>query len=106
MAPLESIDRNHDGPPPSLDPLFRLIRADLDRVNQLIVARMHSPVALIPQLAGLIVAAGGKRLRPMLTLASARLCGYRGDRHECGSDGRGSLERVGTGRRALRVRTF
>src|SRR4051812_36582892 len=38
---------------------------------------MHSPVALIPQLAGHIVAAGGKRLRPMLTLAAARMCGYR-----------------------------
>ncbi|MPZ12470.1 MAG: polyprenyl synthetase family protein [Kiloniellaceae bacterium] len=42
---------------------------------------MHSPVALIPQLASHIVAAGGKRLRPMLTLASARLCGYQGERH-------------------------
>jgi octaprenyl-diphosphate synthase len=51
------------------------------RVNELIVQRMHSPVSLIPQLAGHIVAAGGKRLRPMLTLAAARLCGYSGDRH-------------------------
>jgi octaprenyl-diphosphate synthase len=42
---------------------------------------MHSPVALIPQLAGHIVSAGGKRLRPMLTLASSILCGYRGERH-------------------------
>src|SRR3546814_12174830 len=42
---------------------------------------MHSPVGLIPQLAGHIVAAGGKRLRPMLTLAAARLCGYRGEHH-------------------------
>ncbi|MCC7275373.1 MAG: polyprenyl synthetase family protein [Alphaproteobacteria bacterium] len=42
---------------------------------------MQSPVALIPQLAGHIVAAGGKRLRPMLTLAAAQLCGYRGERH-------------------------
>ena len=66
---------------PSLDPLFRLLAADLDRVNRLIVERMHSPVALIPQLAGHIVAAGGKRLRPMLTLGCARLCGYRGERH-------------------------
>ena len=64
---------------PSLDPLFRLLAADLDRVNALIVERMHSPVALIPQLAGHIVAAGGKRLRPMLTLGCARLCGYRGE---------------------------
>ncbi len=81
MAPLPSADRDLDAPKPSLDPLFRLLAADLARVNELIVARMHSPVALIPQLAGHIVSAGGKRLRPMLTLASARLCGYRGDRH-------------------------
>jgi octaprenyl-diphosphate synthase len=81
MAPVTSSDHSIESPQPSLDPLFRLLGADLDRVNALIVARMHSPVALIPQLAGHIVAAGGKRLRPMLTLASARLCGYRGDRH-------------------------
>ncbi len=82
MAPLTSIDRSLESPPPpSLDPLFRLLSADLDRVNSLIVARMHSPVALIPQLASHIVAAGGKRLRPMLTLASAHLCGYQGNRH-------------------------
>ena len=68
-------------PKPSLDPLLRLLKTDLDRVNRLIVERMQSPVALIPQLAGHIVAGGGKRLRPMLTLGSARLCGYRGDRH-------------------------
>jgi octaprenyl-diphosphate synthase len=42
---------------------------------------MDSPVALIPQLAAHLVAAGGKRLRPLLTLASARLCGYEGTRH-------------------------
>ena len=81
MAPVTRIDSNLESPPPSLDPLFRLLGADLQRVNQLIIERMHSPVALIPQLAGHIVAAGGKRLRPMLTLASARLCGYRGERH-------------------------
>src|SRR5690242_2507422 len=66
---------------PSLDPLTELVRHDLGAVNALILDRMQSPVALIPQLAGHIVAAGGKRLRPMLTLAAARLCGYRGDRH-------------------------
>ena len=68
-------------PKPTLDPLSRLLKTDLDRVNRVIVDRMQSPVALIPQLAGHIVASGGKRLRPMLTLGAARLCGYRGDRH-------------------------
>jgi octaprenyl-diphosphate synthase len=63
---------------PSLDELHDLIADDLKLVNDEIVARMHSPVALIPQLAAHIVAAGGKRLRPMLTLASSQLCGYEG----------------------------
>ncbi len=66
---------------PSLDPLSRLVADDLTAVNALILERMQSPVALIPQLAGHVIAAGGKRLRPMLTLAAARLCGYRGARH-------------------------
>ena len=65
---------------PSLEPLSRLLKSDLDRVNRLILDKMQSPVALIPQLAGHIIAAGGKRLRPMLTLGCARLCGYRGSR--------------------------
>ena len=66
---------------PSLDPLMRLVRTDLDRVNSTILEHMQSPVHLIPQLAGHLIAAGGKRLRPMLTLGAAALCGYSGDRH-------------------------
>jgi len=65
----------------ALSVLVDLVREDLEQCNRLIVERMQSPVALIPQLAAHIVAAGGKRLRPLLTLAAARLCGYRGDRH-------------------------
>ena len=79
--PLPSVERVSERPLPSLEPLFRLMAADLERVNALIVERMHSPIALIPQLAGHIVSAGGKRLRPMLTLGCSRLCGYRGERH-------------------------
>ena len=66
---------------PDMSALSALVDSDLKRVNALILDRMQSPVALIPQLAGHIIAAGGKRLRPMLTLASARLVGYRGERH-------------------------
>jgi octaprenyl-diphosphate synthase len=65
----------------ALTALMALVRADIEACNRLIVQRMQSPVALIPQLAAHLVAAGGKRLRPLLTLAAARLCGYRGDRH-------------------------
>jgi len=67
---------------PSLDTLHRLVANDLAAVNTLIIEHMHSPVALIPQLAGHIIAAGGKRLRPMVTLAAARLCGYEGRRQQ------------------------
>ena len=81
MTSQAGVDRVTAGPKPTLDPLFQLLKTDLDRVNQVIVDRMQSPVALIPQLAGHIVASGGKRLRPMLTLGAALLCGYRGDRH-------------------------
>src|SRR6201996_8933759 len=58
-----------------------LLKPDLEACNRAIVARMDSPVALIPQLAAHIVAAGGKRLRPVLTLATARMFGYTGTRH-------------------------
>jgi len=67
--------------PTQLDVLRVLCEADLVRVNRLIVEHMQSEVVLIPQLAGHIVAAGGKRIRPLLTLASARLCGYGGMHH-------------------------
>ncbi|GAB6053876.1 polyprenyl synthetase family protein [Magnetospira thiophila] len=65
----------------ALETLTALVAEDMKGVNRLIIERMDSPVILIPQLAGHIVAAGGKRLRPMLTLAAARMCGHRGKRH-------------------------
>jgi octaprenyl-diphosphate synthase len=68
---------------PSLDVLHGLVKDDLATVNREIVEKMQSPVALIPQLAGHIIAAGGKRMRPMLTLAAARLCGYEGNERQC-----------------------
>ncbi|MBC7800631.1 MAG: polyprenyl synthetase family protein [Gemmatimonadaceae bacterium] len=68
-------------PADALSALVALVSADLAACNRAVVARMDSPVALIPQLAAHIVAAGGKRLRPLLTLASARMCGYDGPRH-------------------------
>ena len=66
---------------PSFDDLTSIVADDMKRVNQQILKRMESPVALIPQLAGHVISAGGKRLRPMLTLSSAKLCGYHGERH-------------------------
>ncbi len=82
MAVAAKTDHDASGSSPdALEALRLLLGDDLAKVNALIVERMHSPVPLIPQLAGHIVAAGGKRLRPMLTLAAARLCGYEGEHH-------------------------
>ena len=66
---------------PSLDPMIALTAADMNSVNAVILDRMHSKVALIPELAGHLIAGGGKRMRPMLTLASAALLDYPGTRH-------------------------
>lgn len=64
----------------SLQPLLNIIQKDLEDTNNIILDRMHSDVELIPTLARHLIAAGGKRLRPVLTLGSAKLCGYEGDR--------------------------
>ncbi len=80
MSVVVSLNRD-SGKRASLDKVNALVSADLGRVNQLILKHMDSNVTLIPQLAGHIIAAGGKRLRPTLTLAAARLCGYKGERH-------------------------
>ncbi|HEX8583349.1 MAG TPA: polyprenyl synthetase family protein [Allosphingosinicella sp.] len=61
--------------------MIQLVAADLNHVNAVILDRMQSEVALIPELAGHLIAGGGKRMRPMLTLASARLLDYAGARH-------------------------
>ena len=61
--------------------MMSLVAADMNGVNAVILERMQSPVALIPELAGHLIAGGGKRMRPMLTLACARLLDYSGARH-------------------------
>jgi len=58
-----------------------LVASDMNGVNAVILERMQSKVALIPELAGHLIAGGGKRMRPMLTLACAELLGYPGTRH-------------------------
>lgn len=66
---------------PSLDPMMTLVAGDMAAVNAVIVDRMQSKIPLIPELAGHLISGGGKRMRPMLTLASAQLLGYHGTRH-------------------------
>jgi len=57
----------------SIDRLTQLLADEMPEVNRIILARMGSDVPLIPQLAGHLIAAGGKRLRPLITLAGAHL---------------------------------
>lgn len=64
-----------------IEPLVRLTRSDMADVNQLILSRAGSDVQMIPELARHLIDSGGKRLRPMLTLAASRMSGYRGGEH-------------------------
>ena len=63
----------------SVDRLVRLAETDMAGVNRLITERMQSDVPIIPALAEHLIAAGGKRLRPLLTVAAARLAGSDND---------------------------
>ena len=66
---------------PSLSPLLALTASGMNAVNAIILDRMQSEIPLIPALAGHLIAGGGKRMRPMLTVAGAALCDYHGERH-------------------------
>ena len=75
VIPFESL------PPASIDGLSELVAADMDRVNAAILSRTGSEVAMIPEVANHLISSGGKRLRPVLTVAMAQLTGYSGDGH-------------------------
>jgi octaprenyl-diphosphate synthase len=64
-----------------IEALNRLAAPDMERVNQVILSHAASHVSMIPDIANHLITSGGKRLRPMLTLATAGLCGYAGNGH-------------------------
>jgi octaprenyl-diphosphate synthase len=66
---------------PSLAPILSLTATAMNAVNTVILDRMQSEIPLIPALAGHLISGGGKRMRPMLTLAGAEVLGYQGTRH-------------------------
>jgi octaprenyl-diphosphate synthase len=68
-------------PPPTIDQLVEFVAEDMNRVNTTILARTGSEVTMIPEVANHLIGSGGKRLRPILTLAMAQLSGYAGDGH-------------------------
>jgi octaprenyl-diphosphate synthase len=65
----------------TLKPLLTLVARDMDRVNGIILDKARSDVEMIPELARHLIDSGGKRMRPMLTIAAAKLCGYEGEHH-------------------------
>ena len=81
MRVVQRLAKGAGAPSGAVDRLLKLVEADLQHVNALILERMRSDVPLIPELAGHLINSGGKRLRPMLTLAAAQLCGYQGLAH-------------------------
>ena len=75
VVPLEKLSDQ------GLGALAGLVAADMGRVNAMILSRTGSEVAMIPEVASHLISSGGKRLRPMLTLATAQLSAYRGEGH-------------------------
>ncbi len=73
--PPKQTENSHDTftAAPSLDALVSMMSGDMALVNATILDRMNSEIPLIPQLAGHLIAAGGKRMRPLMTLAGAQL---------------------------------
>lgn len=63
-------------PGASIEELVALVAPDMERVNATILSRTGSDVTMIPEVANHLISSGGKRLRPMLTLAMANLAGY------------------------------
>lgn len=65
----------------SIEGLVSLTSSDMARVNELILSKAGSDVEMIPEIANHLISSGGKRLRPMVTLAAAQMFGYSGDGH-------------------------
>lgn len=74
------LDEQRD-PSESLRGILALVGKDMDGVNRIILDKAVSDVEMIPEVAHHLIDSGGKRLRPMLTIAAAKLCDYAGDGH-------------------------
>lgn len=64
-----------------MDTVIALLKNEMDAVEEQIKLNLTSDVQLVSQVGEYILSSGGKRIRPMLLLLSARLCNYRGDKH-------------------------
>ena len=79
MGVVGPIDESNRDPEASLADLVALVSGGMERVNATILSRTGSDVEMIPEVANHLISSGGKRLRPILTLATADLCDYSGD---------------------------
>lgn len=79
--PLAVVLPFESAPEASIEGLVRLVQSDMERVNATILSRTGSDVTTIPEVANHLISSGGKRLRPMLTLATSQLCGFQGEGH-------------------------
>lgn len=79
MGPAVGSAQQAHGAPHAVDRLAALLAEDLAAVDAIIHQYMTSPVGVIPNLAAHLIDAGGKRIRPLITLAAARLVGGGGD---------------------------
>jgi len=77
----ESVSQDKSVTAHSVQTLVDLVKADMEKVNQLILSKTGSEVTMIPQVANHLIDSGGKRLRPMLTIAAAQMSGYKGSHH-------------------------
>ena len=79
MGVVIPLEESRPDPEASLTDLVALVATGMERVNATILSRTGSSVQMIPEVANHLIASGGKRLRPILTLATADLCAYAGD---------------------------
>ena len=77
----ENASQNNSATAHSVQSLVDLVKSDMEKVNQLILSKTGSEVTMIPQVANHLIDSGGKRLRPMLTIAAAQMSGYEGNHH-------------------------
>ncbi|MEC8566656.1 MAG: polyprenyl synthetase family protein [Pseudomonadota bacterium] len=81
MATIININADQQTTSNALDDLHLYFVDDLSQVETTLSAHLSSAASLIPEVCDHIIGAGGKRLRPLLTLSAARIAGYRGNHH-------------------------
>ncbi len=80
MGVVISLNKNHESQA-SIDRLLGLVKDDMQMLNSIIIEKAQSDVERIPEIATHLIGSGGKRLRPILTIATAQMLGYKDKEH-------------------------